>query len=177
MNLPSATLRTVRADDGPLLRELTISSVEDSPHAFGGAETLAEEQARTDAQWSEFAAECAGEVEAWRERCVAYFVEQDGVACGKAIVFLSKRAPIYAQVNGAWIDPRYRGRGLGRQMIDAAQAWALARGADRIRLWVDDRNPAGAAFYRAIGFVPTGLTRPVSPQSADLESGFERVFA
>ena len=67
--------------------------------------------------------------------------------------------------------------GLGRELVDAAIAWATARGADHLRLWVDDTNPAAAEFYRALGFVPTGESQPVSESSSDRQSCFERRLA
>ena len=61
-------------------------------------------------------------------------------------------------------------------LIDEAARWAASKGADRLRLWVDDRNPEGVAFYRALGFAPLGTTRPTSPGAAELESGFELIL-
>jgi hypothetical protein len=60
-------------------------------------------------------------------------------------------------------------------LVCQASQWAISKGADRMRLWVDDRNPHEVAFYRALGFVPTRKSRPVSPASTQ-ESEFEFLF-
>ena len=77
-------LRFITADDGLLLKEATLRSVEDAPYAFGGIETLAEERGLPDSHWQQFAAECAGQVAAWRDRCVGYFIEDGNAICAKA---------------------------------------------------------------------------------------------
>jgi ribosomal protein S18 acetylase RimI-like enzyme len=46
----------------------------------------------------------------------------------------------------------HRGRGLGRAIITAAEAWLQARGAPAVRLMVREDNIAAAGFYRAIGY-------------------------
>ena len=108
---------------------------------------------------------------------MAYVVLDEDDACGTATCYLCPEVPRRAYLTAAWVDPRYRGRGLGRRLVDEAVAWAAARGAGHLRLWVDDTNPAAARFYRALGFVPTGENRPVSEGSADRQSGFERRWA
>jgi ribosomal-protein-alanine N-acetyltransferase len=71
------------------------------------------------------------------------------------------------------VDPRYRRRGLGRWLVREVAAWAATRGCDRLRLWVDDANPPAAAFYRSLGFYPTGESRPVVAGSPLFESSME----
>jgi ribosomal protein S18 acetylase RimI-like enzyme len=165
-------IRTVRSTDGMLLKAATLRSVEDAPHAFGGPETLAEEGSRPDAHWHQLAAECAGEVAEWRGRCIAYFATDGEAVCGKAISFLGGKTSRTAYLSGVWVDPAFRRQGLGRRLVREACAWAASKGADALKLWVDDANPAGAAFYQSLGFQPTGESRPVSPRSADRQSCF-----
>lgn len=45
-----------------------------------------------------------------------------------------------------------RRRGVGRALASAALAWARACGAARVEVRVAARNPAGQAFWRALGF-------------------------
>ena len=167
-------LRTIKAGDGAILKSVTLRSVEDAPYAFGGAETLEEERERPDAQWEELAAECGGEVEAWRDRCVgAYFFMEGG--CGGRegrSRFSPARWRGQAHMTGVWVDPRYRRRGLGRQMVEEARVWAASKGAGKIMLWVDDTNPEGARFYESLGFLRTGENRPISTTSSDRKSAF-----
>lgn len=170
-------LRAVQAGDGPLLKELTLRSVEEAPYAFGGPETLEEERNRPDAAWDELAAECGGDVETWRDRCVGYVILNGETACAKALGFLSFKVPRLAHMTGVWVDPRYRRQGLGQQLVHETCAWASSKGANRLLLWVDDTNPGAARFYEALGFNPTGDSRPVSPSSPLRENAFERQLA
>jgi ribosomal protein S18 acetylase RimI-like enzyme len=50
------------------------------------------------------------------------------------------------------VAPHARRRGAGRALVAAALAWADAAGARRIEVRVAARNPAGQAFWRALGF-------------------------
>jgi len=61
------------------------------------------------------------------------------------------------------VDPRFRRRGLGRQLLRAADTWARQRGAQELLLTLWAGNEAAEAFYRAIGFAPVNvcLARPL----------------
>jgi ribosomal protein S18 acetylase RimI-like enzyme len=167
-------LRAVKAGDGPLLKELTLRSVEEAPYAFGGPATLHEERKRPDAQWDELAAECGGDVEMWRDRCVGYIILDAETARAKALGFLSFKVPGLAHKSGVWVDPQCRRRGLGQRLVDETCGWAASKGANRLLLWVDDTNPGAARFYEALGFNATGESRPVSPTSPLRERAYER---
>lgn len=175
-------IRPLRPDDAMLIKRIRLRSLADAPYAFG-PRSFEEESALPDSHWHQLAAQVGGQDPQWRDRCVSYVVldrEGEGKgedACGTATCYLCPQVPRRAYFTAAWIDPRYRRRGLGRQLVDAAIAWAAAHGADHLRLWVDDTNPAAAEFYRALGFVPTGENRPVSPGSSDRQSSFERRLA
>jgi ribosomal protein S18 acetylase RimI-like enzyme len=49
------------------------------------------------------------------------------------------------------VAPDRRRVGLGRTMMDAAEAWLRARGAPKIQLMVRDDNEAALDFYEALG--------------------------
>ena len=169
-------IRPFRADDGMLIKQVRLRSLTDAPYAFG-LQSLAEEAALPDSHWHQLAAQVGGRAPEWRDRCVGYVVLDGGDACGTATCFLCPEVPRRAYFTAAWVDSRYRRRGVGGRLVDEAVAWAAARGADHLRLWVDDTNPGAAEFYRAVGFVPTGENRPVSKGSSDRQSGFERRLA
>ncbi|MCW1838787.1 GNAT family acetyltransferase [Prosthecomicrobium hirschii] len=50
------------------------------------------------------------------------------------------------------VDPSVQGRGLGRRMMAAAEAWLLARGIWKVQLLVRRENGAVRGFYDALGF-------------------------
>lgn len=58
------------------------------------------------------------------------------------------------------VEPVRQAGGLGRMMIMAAEARALAAGATRIELTVVDRRAELIAYYQRRGYAPTGEVRP-----------------
>jgi ribosomal protein S18 acetylase RimI-like enzyme len=60
---------------------------------------------------------------------------------------------------GMAVDAAYRGRGIGRALIDAAVAWARANERPALRLRVFPDNEPARALYRASGFVEIELQR------------------
>jgi ribosomal protein S18 acetylase RimI-like enzyme len=169
-------IRPFRADEGMLIKHVRLRALADAPYAFGMG-SFKEESALPDAHWQELAAQVGGRDERWRERCASFVVLDGEEACGTATCYLCPEVPRRAYFTAAWVDPRYRRRGLGRRLVDEAIAWAVARGAEHLRLWVDDTNPDAAEFYRALEFVATGESRAVCEGSADRQSAFERRVA
>lgn len=50
------------------------------------------------------------------------------------------------------VGAAYRGRGLGRTLVEHVVAWARAQGLPRVTLLADRDNAAALAFYRRLGF-------------------------
>lgn len=53
------------------------------------------------------------------------------------------------------VDPEYRGRGLGRQLIDEVRSLASDVGADRLQLTVWEFNRHARAVFERAGFTAT----------------------
>src|SRR5688572_20649539 len=169
-------IRPFQSDEGMLIKQVRLRSLADAPYAFG-LESFAEEASLPDSICHEVAATVRGQAPQWRDGCASWVVLDGDDACGTATCYLCPHVPRRAYVTAAWVDPRYRGRGLGRRLVDEAIAWAAAREVEHLRHWVDDTNPDATECYRALGFVPTGESQPVSESSKDRQSGFERRLA
>ncbi len=50
------------------------------------------------------------------------------------------------------VAPNFQKRGLGRTMMEAAEAWLRERDAPKIQLMVRDDNEAAIGFYKALGY-------------------------
>jgi putative acetyltransferase len=56
-----------------------------------------------------------------------------------------------------WVEPRFRGLGLGRGLVYAAIEWAQSQGCGAVVLdTVNEAMPEAAALYRSMGFDETG---------------------
>jgi ribosomal protein S18 acetylase RimI-like enzyme len=54
--------------------------------------------------------------------------------------------------------PSARGRGIGREMVRAAEDWLRQRGVRKVQLLVRDTNTAVVPFYQRLGFEAAPLT-------------------
>jgi ribosomal protein S18 acetylase RimI-like enzyme len=55
-------------------------------------------------------------------------------------------------INYLAVDPRYRHRGIGRRLMEAAEAYLRALGCPKINLQVRSSNTGVVEFYNRIGF-------------------------
>jgi ribosomal protein S18 acetylase RimI-like enzyme len=62
-------------------------------------------------------------------------------------------------VLGVGVRPGFRGRGLGRRLMEAALADAGRRRFERIELWVRGPNAVAIRLYEKLGFVEEGRRR------------------
>lgn len=65
-------------------------------------------------------------------------------------------APRVCQVQGVWVHPSWRGRGLSEPGMAAVVRHALADHAPLVSLYVNDFNHRARAAYAAVGFQPVG---------------------
>ena len=50
------------------------------------------------------------------------------------------------------VDPALQGRGIGRALVVAAEAWLAGQGAGKVQLMVRTSNTAVTGFYDALGY-------------------------
>jgi ribosomal protein S18 acetylase RimI-like enzyme len=60
-------------------------------------------------------------------------------------------------VEDVTVLPAWQGKGIGRQLVAAAEAWAVSQGASRIQLLADRNNAPALAFYQTTGFQSTAM--------------------
>ena len=91
---------------------------------------------------------------------VLLLAEQDGATAG--CVGLRDLDPDTAEMKRLYVRPAYRGRGIGRQLAQAAIAAARGRGCKCVVLDSLASMHAALALYRALDFreVPPYLARP-----------------
>lgn len=64
-----------------------------------------------------------------------------------------------AYLEGWYVEPHARLQGVGRALVDAAEAWGRAQGCREFGSDTNADNDASAAAHRALGFTDTGLIR------------------
>jgi aminoglycoside 6'-N-acetyltransferase I len=67
------------------------------------------------------------------------------------------RSSPVAYLEGWFVAPEARRRGVGRALVSAAEAWARSQGCSELASDTQPDNPASAAAHRALGFSEAGL--------------------
>ncbi|HEY0000600.1 MAG TPA: GNAT family N-acetyltransferase [Actinoplanes sp.] len=78
---------------------------------------------------------------------------------GDRVIFKAELAIVTGrttQVQGVWVDPEYRGRGLAAPAMATVVQDALRRVAPSVSLYVNDYNTAARRVYARCGFVSAG---------------------
>ncbi|MFC8274846.1 GNAT family N-acetyltransferase [Streptomyces sp. NPDC057271] len=79
---------------------------------------------------------------------------EDGKVVFKAEIGAATRQA--CQIQGVWVAPEYRGRGLSETGMAAVLRFALADVAPVVSLYVNDYNTPARAAYRRVGFREVG---------------------
>ena len=64
-----------------------------------------------------------------------------------------------AYLEGWFVTPEARGRGIGRALVAAAEEWARSQGCTEFASDTEPDNEVSIAAHRALGFVDVGLLR------------------
>jgi len=59
---------------------------------------------------------------------------------------------VHAFIYDIWVAPAYRGKGIGKALMEWAEAWARKRGHRKIKLEVAETNARARHLYESLGF-------------------------
>lgn len=149
----AVTIRPIRPDEGAAFRAIRLRALADSPAAFGS--TLADTAARPPSYWDARARGDTGHQES-----ALFVAEVPGGWVGLVGCFgPAPGDPPDAELISMWVDPGWRGRGIGQRLVERVVDWARQRGMESVVLWVTEGNMPAAALYERCGFRDTGDTQ------------------
>ncbi|MDG6100871.1 GNAT family N-acetyltransferase [Dactylosporangium aurantiacum] len=160
------TIRAVRADDWPLVKELRLAALQDPVAPIAFLDTYDRSVAQPDSFWQGRTADAA------EGRTVRQFIGEDGAGrwLGSVTVLVEPagvqdyfgHTPEVAQTHvvGVFVRPEARGTGLAAALFEAALAWSWELSepkVDRVRLYVHEDNARAQAMYAKAGFRRSGV--------------------
>jgi len=181
--MSSFVIRSVRADEWRAAKELRLAALRDPVAHLAFLETYEEAVGRPDSFWQERVRRAA-EGETGAQQIIAE--GPDGEWVGELVVFVEEPGDVdwagfaveekQGHIVAVFVLPEHRGCGLTDVLFDAALEWAWeAAGVERVRLIVHQDNARAQRFYRRVGFVPSGVTVPLSgSDDSELEFVLER---
>ncbi len=108
-----------------------------------------------EAMVAEIAAKFIKEFDPKRER--AWIAEKDGETVGCA--FLVRQSDTVAKLRMLLVDPKARGLGIGKRLVEECIKFARLKGYGRITLWTNDILVAARKIYIDAGFKKVGEER------------------
>lgn len=149
-------------DEWPLLRDLRLAALRDSPESF--LSTHDAEAALTPADWKD---------EAARGIWLTWY------AGGRAVAVLGATPepdvpPEDRYLSHLWVAPPARRSGIATRLVEDMLRRLRSMGVRRAWLWVLDGNEAALGLYLGLGFRPAGDRKPLSHDPGRFEERLSR---
>ena len=145
-------IRRVRRGEWERVRDFRLHALADAPDAFGS--TLERERGLGQAGWIDW-------IEGWEGATNVMFVaERDEGWIGMALGSRAGDEPD-AHLYGMWVEPAWRARGLGAELVERVLSRARSWGARSVILSVTETNTGASTFYEHLGFQDTGEREPL----------------
>ena len=146
-------IRPFEPNEWLLYRDARLAALMDSPDAFGS--TYERSKTFSDSEWQ------ARLTDARPDSDLALGVFVAAKVVGMSWTKVDSDDEKIAHLFGMWVDPRFRGRGIARRLLDASAKWARGLGLDELGLDVTLGNTPAQKLYEAAGFSRVGVTEPL----------------
>ena len=87
------------------------------------------------------------------ERETVFVAEVGGLPAGYVALDQSEQA---VRVDQLFVSPEHEAEGVGRQLLEFAEGYAIWQGVPALQVVVESGNERAVAFYRGRGFKPVG---------------------
>jgi ribosomal protein S18 acetylase RimI-like enzyme len=87
------------------------------------------------------------------ETDTVFVAELEGTAAGYVAV---EREGATMRIEQLFVSLLHEGEGVGRQLLEYAEGYAISEGAERLQVVVEQDNRPALDLYRGRGFVPAG---------------------
>ena len=87
------------------------------------------------------------------ERETVFVAEVEGSPAGYVAL---ERAERVVRVDQLFVSPEHEAEGIGRQLLEFAEGYAIWEGAELLQVVVESGNERALAFYRGRGFTRAG---------------------
>ena len=153
-------VRRLGPDDWRAFRDVRLAALKEAPYAFG----------------STYESEVGYAEASWRQRLAGwarFVAEVDGHVVGVVGAGSGEFSGTVA-LTSLWVDPRFRGRGVGTALIGAVEDWAKSQDLTQVVLWVTEANRSAERLYERLGFKRTGRVSEVRPGEPAVEHEMSR---
>jgi GNAT superfamily N-acetyltransferase len=140
MGGPRVNVVGLGRDQWQIIKVLRLAALQDAPGSF--FTTSAAERALTPRDWQDRFNDAS-----WLTARVG--LEFAGIA---RLAPPEDGLPWVRFVESVWVEPRHRGQGVLRNMMEHLEALARIAGATELRLWVLDTNESAERAYQKLGF-------------------------
>ena len=154
------TVRSLAADEGLLLKRLRLSALQESPDAF--SPTFDAANLHDDEYWKQSAVKTVASAE-----FDIFIAEMDGQPVGLVSGSVSGKAheTQTGHIGMMWADPKVRGSGVGRQLLNHVMDYLEKLDCLTIKLTVTETNQGAINLYESAGFIFTGNDEPLTQGS------------
>lgn len=137
--------RRIRRDEWQLYKNLRLTSLRESPHAFSS--TYESALQRSDESWQKQVADSS--VGPDRATFIAF---SNNVPVGIAALYRDSEHEDQGELLQVWVSPNYRGSTLAQDLLSAILKWGKENGLKKILAGITNGNERVINFYKKCGF-------------------------
>lgn len=142
-------------------RDIRLRALSEASDFLG--ETFAEAAAQPTYYWEDFTRSVTEP-----DGDVMFLAAEGEHILGSAYGMLNGGRSEIGRVRGMWVEPVWRGQGIGRALLQEVFAWAREHGLSYLELWAPAHSEPAITLYLQSGFRKTGNFAPL-PTNASLQ--------